>query len=146
MVPFSFHQALLKSRVMKERSLPSVTLDPIGGESRDEREGCERGSAKPHLTHFPQLGPWCRSSTVTLVWQGKAAALPQFKNLPYLPRLPSKTPKSQMGRMACRRPQSLCCHDPNFFPETQLAPVVLYFLSVPIDTPWLKKTTQFQAI
>jgi hypothetical protein len=52
MVPFSFPQPLLKSRVMKERSLPSVTLDPIGGEreSLEEREGCEGGLAKPHLT------------------------------------------------------------------------------------------------
>jgi hypothetical protein len=41
MVPFSFKSELSYSRVMKIQLLPSVTLDPIGGEgeSRDEREG-----------------------------------------------------------------------------------------------------------
>jgi hypothetical protein len=66
MVPFSFLQPLLKSRVMKERSLPSVTLDSIGGESREEREG---GPAKPHLTldtwHLPPARAQGKSSLET---------------------------------------------------------------------------------
>jgi len=41
---------------MKERSWPSVTLDPIGGESesREEREGCEGCEG--------ELAPLCASA------------------------------------------------------------------------------------
>jgi hypothetical protein len=37
-------------------------------------------------------------------------------------------------------------HAPNLFPETQPTHGVLYFLSVPIGTPWLKKPAKFQGI
>src|SRR5271156_5432487 len=63
MVPFSFHQALLKSRVMKRRSLPS---SPLIGAKR-------AGLPTSHL-----VGQTCRFAPI--------------KKLPCLPLLPSKNP------------------------------------------------------
>jgi len=89
MVPFSFSQPLLKSRVMKERSLAS---SPLTGAKR----------ATP-TTPYP-VGQTCRFAPI--------------KKLRCLPMLPSEN-----------------LHEPNPFPETQLAHGVLHFLSVPIGHP-----------
>ena len=72
MVPFSFHQPLLKLQVMKRRSLPSSPL---------------AGAKQAHLTldtwHLTHLTPnW--------VQRHAGAGLPQLKKLPSLPMLPSK--------------------------------------------------------
>src|ERR1700728_682352 len=101
MVPFSFPQPLLKSRVMKERSLPSSPL--IGAKQ-----------TTLHASH--PVGQTCRFAPI--------------KELPCLPRLPSKN-----------------FPELNPFPEIQPAPGILYFLSVPIGVhPWFKKDLGFKAI
>jgi len=63
MVPFSFYQALLKSRVMKERSLPSSPLT---------------GAKRAALLTFHLVGLTCRFAPI--------------KKLPCLPMLPPKNP------------------------------------------------------
>jgi hypothetical protein len=74
MVPFSFPQPLLKSRVMKERSWPS---SPCVAPKEDRR--------RENLCLWPsvvkKLGPWCRSSTVTLVKTQKRLNEPNSKNV-----------------------------------------------------------------
>src|SRR5271170_6942577 len=110
MVPFSFPQPLLKSRVMKERSLLSSPLTgakqaalPIFFISPNRvlfflfitaHGGVQR--------HAGLVGRRCRAAPI--------------KNPPCLPILPSKNP-----------------HEPNPFPGTQPAPGVLHFY------PWFPK-------
>jgi hypothetical protein len=85
MVPFSFHQALLKSRVMKERSLPSSPPRRAeasakgdlrlggksvrrGGASNDSRGGCA-----------PQNKDGSSVTLVTLVKNTKTTKRTQFE-------------------------------------------------------------------
>ena len=82
MVPFSYFQVLLKSRVMKERSWPSspatvgVWAPGAWGLELDVLIlSCFPAFliliSVPVFPSFPSVfknrGPWCRSSTVTLV-------------------------------------------------------------------------------
>jgi hypothetical protein len=53
MVPFSFHQPLLKSRVMKERSWPSSPL--TGAKNPHEPNGKDGVSPSPIGTHYTSL-------------------------------------------------------------------------------------------
>ena len=51
---------MVESLELRAASVTSVTLDPVGGESREDREDCEVGTAKrAHLTldtwHHPAL-------------------------------------------------------------------------------------------
>jgi hypothetical protein len=108
MVPFSFLQTLLKSRVMKERLLPSSPLT-----------GAKRATLlNPYL-----VGQTCRFAPI--------------KKLPCLPILPSNNFSEPNGRDGVS-PSSIPMwpwknrHEPNPFPKTQPAPGVLHFLSVPI--------------
>jgi hypothetical protein len=109
MVPFSFPQPRLKSRVMKEH-LTDVLDDGING-------FLDNGSMVSIIDRDAGL-------------VGKTCRFAPIKELPCLPRLPSKNSP-----------------EPNPFPEAQPAPGILYFLSVPIGVhPWFKKDLGFKAI
>src|ERR1700679_998411 len=74
MVPFSFYQALLKSRVMKERSLPSSPLTGV------KRTTLPIFFISPNWVqhHAGLVGQTCRFAPI--------------KKSPDLPMLPSKNP------------------------------------------------------
>jgi len=109
MVPFSFPQPRLKSRVMKEH-LTDVLDDGING-------FLDNGSMVSIIDRDAGL-------------VGKTCRFAPIKELPCLPRLPSKNSPEL-----------------NPFPETQPAPGILYFLSMPIGVhPWFKKDLGFKAI
>jgi hypothetical protein len=74
MVPFSFPQPLLKSRVMKERSLPSSPLT---------------GAKRTILPIFFISPNWVQRHAGLV---GQTCRFAPIKKLPSLPRLPSKNP------------------------------------------------------
>src|ERR1700678_1753518 len=115
MVPFSFRQTLLQSRVMKERSLPSSPLT-----------GAKPSPPKPLSAVALAKGDCAKEEsppdTFPPNWVQRHAGL-----------------VGQTCRFAPikKSPVYQCCHrkiamEPNLFPETQPAHGILHFLSVSI--------------